>query len=256
MATASSGGRRPRRPPLRHRPLATAFADTLHRVIARLDAAGVCGWIVDLRGNTGGNMWPMLAGLGPLLGPGTAGYFAGPDGRRDEWGYRDGASLLAGQPMVRVGAAPVRLRTPDPPVAVLTGPSTLSSGEAMAVAFRARVRTRSFGSPTGGRSTSNRTITLPDGAVMAITNAHLADRTGRTYGDPVAPDVPIATPTPGQPATADPVARAARTWLEAGPACHGAPADRPLAHFLPPLFGQTTRALSSDPRRRDAPLPR
>ena len=36
------------------------------------------GWIVDLRGNGGGNMWPMLAGIGPILGEGIAGYFIDP----------------------------------------------------------------------------------------------------------------------------------------------------------------------------------
>src|SRR5262249_9604085 len=38
-----------------------------------------CGWVVDLRGNTGGNMWPMLAGIGPVLGDGLAGTFVSTD---------------------------------------------------------------------------------------------------------------------------------------------------------------------------------
>ena len=33
------------------------------------------GWIIDLRGNFGGNMWPMLLAIEPLLGNGTIGYF-------------------------------------------------------------------------------------------------------------------------------------------------------------------------------------
>ena len=33
------------------------------------------GWIVDLRGNFGGNMWPMLLSVEPLIGNGTLGYF-------------------------------------------------------------------------------------------------------------------------------------------------------------------------------------
>lgn len=34
-----------------------------------------CGWIVDLRGNGGGNLFPMLVAIAPLLGPGpTVGY--------------------------------------------------------------------------------------------------------------------------------------------------------------------------------------
>ena len=53
----------------------TAFADELQQRVATAQAAGACGWIVDLRGNTGGNMYPMLAGLAPLIGDGVLGSF-------------------------------------------------------------------------------------------------------------------------------------------------------------------------------------
>lgn len=46
----------------RNRP---AYVDSLQSQIGALDSAGACGWVVDLRENTGGNMWPMLAGVGP-----------------------------------------------------------------------------------------------------------------------------------------------------------------------------------------------
>ncbi len=46
----------------------------------RQDDGSRCGWIVDLGDNTGGNMWPMLLGVGPLLrgradGPDVVGHF-------------------------------------------------------------------------------------------------------------------------------------------------------------------------------------
>jgi len=47
---------------------ATAFADTLQALVKATDASAPCGWVVDLRHNGGGNMWPMLAGVGPILG--------------------------------------------------------------------------------------------------------------------------------------------------------------------------------------------
>lgn len=40
----------------------TNFATAIQSEIRRLLAQRPCGWIVDLRGNRGGNMWPMLAG--------------------------------------------------------------------------------------------------------------------------------------------------------------------------------------------------
>ena len=35
--------------------------------------------MIDLRPNTGDNCWPMLAGIGPLLGEGVCGYFTDRD---------------------------------------------------------------------------------------------------------------------------------------------------------------------------------
>ena len=52
---------------------ATDYAKTLQDSIRARDRVGLIGWIVDLRGNSGGNMWPMLAGVGPVLGEGVAG---------------------------------------------------------------------------------------------------------------------------------------------------------------------------------------
>lgn len=76
-------------------------------------------------------------------------------------------------------------------VAVLTGPRTASSGEAVAIAFRGRPDTRSFGLPTAGLSTANGTFPLPDGSMLLLTAAVDADRTGRKYRDKVDPDETI-----------------------------------------------------------------
>ena len=43
------------------------YAQASHTLLAAYDAAGACGYVVDLRGNSGGNVFPMLAATGPLL---------------------------------------------------------------------------------------------------------------------------------------------------------------------------------------------
>src|SRR5688572_20773930 len=75
---------------------ATAFANNIQRVIMSADRDDLIGWIVDLRGNGGGNMWPMIAGVGPVLGEGVIGYFIDPTGETSTWEYRDGASFQGG----------------------------------------------------------------------------------------------------------------------------------------------------------------
>ncbi|MGA7930969.1 MAG: S41 family peptidase, partial [Candidatus Sulfotelmatobacter sp.] len=54
------------------------FADKLHRLTVDLQAQKPDSWIIDLRGNLGGNMWPMLAGIGLVVGEGDLGSFQSP----------------------------------------------------------------------------------------------------------------------------------------------------------------------------------
>jgi carboxyl-terminal processing protease len=149
---------------------------------------------VDLRGNGGGNMWPMIAGLGPVLGDGPAGVFVDPVGAQTEWGYERGSSTLDGTTQVAV-SAPYRLRRQQPRVAVLSDNRIASSGEATLISFRGRPGARSFGTATCGLSTSNRGYALSDGAVLILTVAVMGDRHRNKYGDSIAPDEIIADPS-------------------------------------------------------------
>ncbi|MCS4197721.1 S41 family peptidase [Salinibacter ruber] len=199
-----------------------AYADSLRGAVRALTSRGLnsdappCGWIVDVRGNIGGSMWPMLAGLGPVIGPGRLGASVEASGDRRPWFYDDGragAVYLGGwyrNVSVEVEAPPHRFDPPHPPVAVLTDSRTASAGEAVAVAFRGRRNARSFGASTAGKTTSNQTVYLPDGARLFVTAAVYADRTGRVYGGPLAPDVRSTAPE------AD-----ARAWLAQKPECSG-----------------------------------
>lgn len=170
-----------------------AVADSLQRLIQERDRPDLVGWIVDLRGNGGGNMWPMIAGLGPILGDGLAGYFIDPDGRETQWGFRPSGSWLGTSTVVAVTTS-YTLKKPNPKVAVLTDAGVASSGEATAIAFRGRANTRSFGQPTCGKSTANSGIRMSDGAIFNITTSYMADRMKTKYGVPVIPDEQIADP--------------------------------------------------------------
>jgi carboxyl-terminal processing protease len=134
-----------------------------------------------------GNMWPMVAGIGPILGEGTAGYFIGPDGLESSWGYLDGASVNEGTVISHVGD-PYELVLPNPKVAVLFDNGIASSGEVMAISFVGREKTKSFGSPTCGLSTANSGYTLSGNCTLVLTIAYLADRDKNLFGVPVPPD--------------------------------------------------------------------
>jgi hypothetical protein len=196
-----------------------AFETKLQRIIERLDQAHPSGWIVDLRGNVGGNMWPMLAGVGPLLGEGSdLGEFFNTNGHAT-WQYRNGVAsdLENGKadPYPAVEGQPYRVAG-TPKVAVLIDGSTGSSGEAIAIAFRGRPFTRFFGEHTWGVSTVNAPFTLSDGATIWLTIGTQADRTGRQYPDGMAPDEAFPPALQALPPSQDPVVQAAEDWISKG----------------------------------------
>lgn len=169
---------------------ALEFANEIQEQIKEQDRVGLKGWIVDLRNNTGGNMWPMLAGIGPVLGEGDAGHFVYPDGREFAWGYEDGMSLSNDIPVTQLDQF-YELISPNPKVAVLTNRAVASSGEAIAISFIARPNTASFGAATCGLSTSNQGFRLSDNSTLNLTTAYMADRSKKIYGEQVLPDNPV-----------------------------------------------------------------
>ncbi|MGI5502907.1 S41 family peptidase [Lentzea sp. CA-135723] len=177
----------------------TAGLKTLRALIAHHPT----GWIVDLRGNGGGAMHPMLTVVAPLLGEGERGTFVGPRGETTGWGVRRRHLYTGTGRHFRLHRVPPAQHRP---VAVLIDGGTASSGEAVLVSFLGDPTVRTFGRPTGGLATGNQTFALKDGARLAITTTLMADRTGRTYGNaPIAPHVP----------TDDALTKAIE-WIEAG----------------------------------------
>ena len=172
-------------------PEAVQFAQQIQDAIRTGDADATVGWIVDLRNNLGGDTYPMIAGIGPILGEGIWGYFTGPDGKNDAYGYRAGSSFWSNDVETTV-TNPYSLRQPNPKVAVLLNTVTASAGESVAIGSVGRPNTRSFGNPTCGYTTGVSTYSLSDGAKVGLATSVMADRTGHTYGRQVVPDETIA----------------------------------------------------------------
>jgi C-terminal processing protease CtpA/Prc len=195
--------------------LLNRYGTDMQQQIQAVDRGRPCGWVVDLRGNEGGNMWPMLIGIGPILGEGKAGSWVDAEGSVTAWAYVGGEGLAGTAVQSQVIGKPHLLASPGPPVAVLFGGDTASSGEIIAISFIGRPHARSFGGNSYGDTTANSGFPLSDGALIFLTTAVDADRTGRTYGDPLVPDVPVS----GDNSRAGPIPTEALRWLGAQSAC-------------------------------------
>jgi len=172
--------------------------------LAQFAKSRVCRFIIDLRGNTGGSMAPMINGVSSLLGSYPFGHWVSPKGGEVPWTREN--SLVEEPVLTELQTAPSKSYAS---IALLIDGRTASAGEDTAIAFKGRAHTKFFGEPTAGYVTSTISHTLPDGAILAISTGWLSDRQHRAYRDRVVPDQETA---PGQP-TVD----AAIVWLKQEP---------------------------------------
>ena len=148
------------------------------------------GVVLDLRGNTGGDMGPMATAVSSLL----------PDGELVYYHYRsyDIPVTLKNGVVSNAGTGGKSLYPEEKlnvPVAILTDDMTASSGEALTLCFRGLERTRTFGAPTAGYTSVNMLYNMYDGAQMYLTVAFDKARTGEIFKEtPIEPDVATDSP--------------------------------------------------------------
>ena len=136
------------------------------------------GAIIDLRGNTGGNMYPMIAAVHRFL----------PDDDILRFKSRRFTTPISRSLILRSVGIEAQSYI-DCPVALLTDTLTASSGEATLLCFRGLENTRSFGLPTAGYASANSPHPMPDGSQLVLTQSCDMARTGEIFcDDPIAPD--------------------------------------------------------------------
>lgn len=148
------------------------------------------GVVLDLRGNTGGDMGPMATAVSSLL----------PDGELMYYHYRsyDVPVTLKDGVIDNAGTGGKSLYPDEKlnvPVAMLTDGMTASSGEALTLCFRGLENVKTFGAPTAGYTSVNMLYSLYDGAQMYLTVAFDKARTGEIFKETsIEPDVATDSP--------------------------------------------------------------
>lgn len=148
------------------------------------------GVVLDLRGNTGGDMGPMATAVSSLL----------PDGELMYYHYRsyDVPVTLKDGVISNAGTGGKSLYPDEKlkvPVAILTDGMTASSGEALTLCFRGLENVKTFGAPTAGYTSVNMLYSLYDGAQLYLTVAFDKARTGEIFKEtPIEPDVATDSP--------------------------------------------------------------
>ena len=172
-----------------HRGVKVTDSVYMHTVLNFLqdhhDAVGV---VIDLRDNSGGNMYPMIAAVAPLL----------PDGTLISFKTRKRTMPISMEYVLRyvdLNQSDISKFPADTPVAILINDWTGSSGEATLLSFRGMKNTRTFGIPTAGYASCNMTFPMADGYLLLITTGSDVARTGEVFcDDPISADVETETP--------------------------------------------------------------
>lgn len=166
------------------------YISTIRKKIEEQSQKKLKGWIIDLRGNFGGNMWPMLLSVEPLIGNGTLGYFVDANGNCESWKIIEGKAYIEDQFVMETKILSKQdLRNQF--LAVLTDNQTASAGEAVAVAFKLRENSKSFGQSTFGVSTGCVSHELSDGSIINLAESIFADRKKTKFGSKIIPDFQV-----------------------------------------------------------------
>jgi hypothetical protein len=164
------------------------YSKSIKKIIEEGIKRNVDCFVIDLRNNCGGNMWPMYEGLGALLGLKNCGGFFLPYRPKDESTRQN--VLIDGQsyhwycepyhtkPTMKEATTTERIQTP---IAVWVNGGTASSGEIISIILRGRPDTIIMGQQTAGMSTCNGSVAALRTATLFLTTGVCADRNGKAY---------------------------------------------------------------------------
>ena len=157
------------------------------------DQAFISTWVIDLRYNYGGDMWPMLIALSPFFNDGTLGYFKSHQ-MNERWRKENHKIFLANTAQndrVFNDAIPYKIKNKHAKIAVLIGKGTQSAGEATAIALKSIKGIKFFGTVSKGLATSNRQINMGNNEFLVLTNGFMLDVNGKKYINGIQPDYKV-----------------------------------------------------------------
>lgn len=189
------------------------FGQQIQDSLCKVITASNKGIIIDLRLNAGGNIAPMLAGVSNVLGNDDVSITA------NDKGQITGRTTIQGNKVMMDGTMRTSLTNncadlTKLPVAVIIGPVTGSSGEALALGFIGRDKAILIGEATAGYTTANDGFLLAGrkyGMVLSVD--YMTDRFGNVYEDKVKPDIEVIGGDDFFNHTKDKKIQAALEWL-------------------------------------------
>lgn len=147
-------------------------------------------WIIDLRKNSGGNMWPMLQALSPFFdATQTLGEFHLSSGSITRFGFKDGIAHESSLQKINFQPDTYHLKHQPIGIYVLIDSSVASSAEALAIGLSSLNNVKLVGEKTCGLATVNTPFELSDGSILVLTTGEMANIHGQTFKNGIKPSM-------------------------------------------------------------------
>ncbi|WES98215.1 S41 family peptidase [Chryseobacterium arthrosphaerae] len=170
-----------------------SIANDITSHINKANSAKIKAWIIDLRVNTGGNMYPILLGLKEFIGSDhiVFGGFRNSKGESTgKWEIRDGKMLIDGIELDRKTQLKIPIKK-DIPVVILTSCYTASAGEMTAISLIGRKKTYIVGEPTADYTTAVQGFRINEDAGLNLSTDYVTDRNSKIYKSSIQPDIEV-----------------------------------------------------------------
>jgi len=169
-----------------------SLADDIVSHINAVNSNKIKGWIIDLRLNTGGNMYPILLGLKNFIGNDLVfgGFNDAKNQSTGKWEVQQGKMLIDGVELENKKTLENPIKG-TVPIIILTSCYTASAGEMTAISFIGRNNTFIVGEPTANYTTAVQGFKINSVAGINLSTDYVIDRNQKVYKNNITPDFEI-----------------------------------------------------------------
>lgn len=170
-----------------------SIANDIVAHINSVNSKRIKSWIIDLRTNTGGNMYPILLGLKEFISDKNivfGGFRNGKGESSGKWEIQGGQMLIDGIELKRQRPLALPLKK-DVRIIILTSCYTASAGEMTAISLIGRKNTIVVGEPTAGYTTAVQGFRITQDAGINLSTDYVVDRNSKIYTSTITPDFQV-----------------------------------------------------------------
>lgn len=170
------------------------YINTFYSKVNELQKHNPKGWIIDLRDNFGGMLYPMYAAVAPFLDSKNVVGTKDAEGKIDYFNYKSGKFYEGAKATQQFQLKEKEPKIAKKPIAVLVNKVTGSSGEFITAAFVDQKNVKIIGVNTQGLTSGNQEYKLSDGSFLVLTIGNIVDRTGKEYskiGEGISPNITV-----------------------------------------------------------------